>query len=290
MEPRGITIAPKEEGKGRSFRAMCLAMVQADCLSPLAPNSDVVRPVLAVFAAGDAELRPFVTNLQLGRKAEFDGGSRRDKVRVEFLRSGGYQVFTQRETEGAIATVCIPDLFRIDPGMVDPDAIRFVTLPRAAWLHQEPEDRAEASELRDTYRMMVRYVTGIGFDQLTEDHLMRLAPLSYLFAAFLDRRTRCPILADGRFYLHLLLACLRDGLAGFARDKRPSGYGYHDRRPLGYAAEFDSFVVEGATEAGFGGAIAFKAKHEEFETLLAAETTVFVQKTGTPGRPLARRH
>ena len=287
MEPRGITIAPKEEGKGRSFRAMCLTMVQADCLSPIAPNADVVRPVLAVFAAGDAELRPFVTNLQLGRKAEFDGGGRRDKVRVEFLRSGGYQVFTQRETEGAIATVCIPDLFRVDPGMVDPEAIRFITFPRASWLTQEPEDRAEANELRDTYRMMARHAASVGFDHRTEARLMELAPLSYLFAAFLDRRTRCPILADGRFYLHLMLACLRDGLAGFARDKRGTGSAYyHDKRPFGLAAEFDSFVVEGGAEAGFGGAIAFKAKHEEFETLLAAETTVFVQKNGS----FARRH
>ncbi len=124
--PAVVSIEPKQEGKGRTFSAMCLSLIAAPSLSPFQSSSDDIRPVLATFAATDTALRPFVTNLQLGRKANFPG---RHGERVEFLRSAGYQTLLQREAEGTIATVLLPELFRMDPGMVDPAAIRFIIAP-----------------------------------------------------------------------------------------------------------------------------------------------------------------
>jgi hypothetical protein len=262
---RRITIAPPTEGKGRSFSATLLASVEADLLWPGGHTAgETIRPVWAMFAGSDQEMKAFVANLTMGRKATMprDGYYRRGKEeRMEFLKSARYQQFAQRMPEGTVVTVYLQDLFQIDPGMVDPDGIRFILLPTQEW----------DSEQKIDHRPLYEHVVQCGYS-LTEEFIADLAPTSYLFAAYVDRRTRCPLVADPKFYMQLMLACLQNGLATFAA---PRDAYYNDK--LGFGVHQNKMYVEYETsDVGLRPGIAFNSDHMQFEELLAEQAALFL--------------
>jgi hypothetical protein len=247
--------------KGRSFTASCLAIVEADTLWDGGTISDDTRPVFAMFAGSDQEMRPFQANLRIGKKAHFvsDQRSYRKKTdKIEFLRSAGYQYTWQREAEGSILTVRLPELFEMDPGMVDVWGAKFVMLPTKEWLAAQTIDPKPALD----------HVKQLGFNRELDPNFV---PLASLFAVYLDRRTRCPILMDERFYLQLFIASLTEGLASF-----PDDGGYGDK--FGVRKSF-RFWQQTADLPELSEAVAFKASHEQIEKLLAEQTTNFYEAT-----------
>jgi hypothetical protein len=226
-----FTIQPETGKKGRSFSATCTALVVADTLWS-AGAGDTIRPIWAQFIGTDSELRPFVTNLKLGRKAEptKQYGKTSNTERLEFVKSAQYQVAWQREPEGSIVTLFHPDLFRLDPGMVDPQGASFVMLVPRWWTDAQTLDPESAR--------------------------------ASLFAAYLDRRTRCPLVNDVAFYVTLLAAAVDKGFARLPGD-----------RDIKYAR--GTFQADGLEEAGIDSAIAFTAPHDELETFLAEQVGVF---------------
>jgi hypothetical protein len=228
------TIVSDADKKGRSFTAKCTCLVVADNMWE-SGSSDNIRPIWAQFAGSDAQMRPFATNLKLGRKAEQTGSGRRSSSgRLEFLRSVNYQLAWQREAEGTLLTVYHPELFRLDPGMVDPRGAAFVMLAPSWWLERQtlPPDEARAS----------------------------------LFAAMLDRRTRCPLVADVSFYRQLLAAAMVQGLAT-TPETNVAGYVHR-------------FAAEGLEQAGLDplGAITFKASHDVLEAFLAEQVGMYFEQ------------
>lgn len=270
---RSMVISPPSEGKGRAFQALCLAAIKADCLWPGGETATQdFRPVWVMFAGSDNSVRPFVANLTLGRKAEFDDkGSNyffcgaRGANRMEILRSAKFQTVYQRETEGTLVTSFLPDLFKLDPGMVDVSGIRFIVLPTREWFLKQTMD----------VRNIVAYAMRLGYP-VDEGQLATLIPISFLFAAYLDRRTRCPLLSDDRFYIQLLLACLSEGLASWGSAAEHS---YHTAPEFGRHSRF-MFYEYGTADVGLLPGIACKASHEDMETMLAAQVQRFFDLTG----------
>jgi hypothetical protein len=105
------------------------------------------------------------------------------------------------------------------------------------------------------------------------ERIAEMVATAYLFAAYLDRRTRAPIPPDGRFYLQLLFACLDAQMASWSHD----GYSYHDHG-FGKGAGF-GFVEKGIDAAGLLPGVAFMASHEAIEALLAKEIALFFKMT-----------
>ncbi len=283
-----VRIEPKVAGKGRTFRATYLASASADKLweGGETDTGDIERPVFAVFAGSDAELRPFVANLMLGRRGLVGENSNYGRRRVkgfEFLKSAGFRYLWQREDEGTIVTVYLPELFLMDPGMVDPKVAKFVLLPSASWAARQEIDAAPI--MKHARRLSsVKKANKLPDDQyareqfeapLPDDKLASLVPTAYLFAAFLDRRTRAPLLADGRFYLQVMLACLDKGLASWS----PTREHYYGNALFGEHKAL-AFVEYGTTDAGYLPGLAFKASHDELEALLAREVTTYFELTG----------
>lgn len=264
-----LVIQQADSKKGRVFGATQVALVTADGLFPEGASGETIRPVWAMFAGTEAELRPFVANLRTGRKAEKPSNySRRgsNSERIEFLKSVGYQVAWQREPEGCLVTLYHPELFRLDPGMVNPDGIDFVLLVPASWSTSQTLDPIEA----------VEHVQAINYTVGEDLNLEALVPTAHLFAAYLDRRTRCPIPADSRFYLQLLLSALTKRLASFPGDNfRWSSY---DRDAWGYNHRH-GFNAQGLDTVGILHAISFQSLHEDFETFLAEEVRIFFEHT-----------
>lgn len=261
---RPVHIEPKSEGKGRTFHALMLASVEADLLWS-GGQSDNMRPIWAMFAGSQQELRAFMANLATGRFAVVDrNGYRSGKQdRIEFLRSARYQTIWQREDEGCVATMYLPDLFKLDPGMVNPAGVGFVLLPTQEWHARQSIDTAP----------LARHLERCGAAG-TPEWAAEWGVTAHLFAAYLDRRTRCPLVADGRFYIQLMAACLQNGLASFAaRDSftHERSFGVHPSH---------SYYETDITSVGFRRGLVFRASHEDFEKLLATEVERFFQLTG----------
>ena len=267
-----LVIQPQEGKKGRSFQANCVAIITANGLFDEA-NGKTIRPVWAMFAGSDNELRPFVANLKLGRKAQSESYRRQgDDDRLEFLKTVGYYVAWQRETEGSLATLYHPDLFRLDPGMVDPKGVGFILLVPTDWAEQQ-KLKTEAA---------VEFVNVLGYP-LDREALTTLVPTAYLFAAYLDRRTRCPLIADGHFYLQLLCAALDKGLASFPGSNIK--YVYNSRHDWGHNSKHGFNVALGGydysrdefelSRINIRHAISFGASHADFEAFLAEQVSVY---------------
>ena len=268
MEQRVQVEQEGDSKKGRVFEAILIAKVT--CATVLAQATSAQRPIFAMFAGSYNELRPFIANIQMGRKVE-DAGKYRSATKYEFLKSVKYQVVWQIESEpkGAvyqpeplsIATLYYPDAFKLDPGMVDPKGIEFCMLPTKEWIQKQAidptgplEHMRKIIECKDVHH------------RTKEADLKDLAQRvthAYLFAAYLDRRTRAPFPLDGRFFLQLFHACGEKGLL-----KTSTGafrqYNYYEK-----------FETDGLEEVGLEPCTAFSAKHSAFETLLSEQVTLY---------------
>lgn len=236
-----IVIEPQKEGKGRSFRATLLSYVEAGVLWPR--GNDTFRPVHMTLAGSDNELRPFVANLRTGKKA-VAGYKGREKYEV--LKSAGFQCAWQRHALGSLVTIFAPDLFCLDPGMVDPKGVSFVLLPSREWL--KPSSVALPACVPEAQA----------------DDVRALAPL---FIAYLDRRTRCPLIPDERFYAQVLANALEQGLATFSRKTEYGNteWGVHGR----------GFREVGIEDAGYARGVLFHASHETLEAFLAEQVKTY---------------
>jgi len=285
-----VVIAPKTEGKGRAFRAMKVSAVMADGLWPQSGNKDgkYDRPVCATFVSSEGEIRPFVANLLSGRPAIPLGNSNYHRRHgtdsgYEFMKSVGYKAFFFRVEEGTAATVYLPDLFAVDPGMVDPSGARFVILESKDKLAKEAE-KMEVEDTVDYVRAlpMVKEVNEAEKDwrgtvregwkePLSKEVLADMVPMAYLFTLYLSNRSRAPIPPDGRFYVQFLVACLKHGLASWPGDSSyyRNDY-YRNDREFGKHGSF-GFSEENADAARLVQPIAFKATHEEIEALLSEQ-------------------
>jgi hypothetical protein len=274
MTVRTLVIQPQKEGKGRSFIAALLGYATADSLwAGGVAATDAIRPVWMAIAASEGEIGPFVANLRCGRKAEIANPHQRRPDVIELLRSAGYAWSSQRFPEGSLVTAYLPELFRLDPGMVDPSGARFVVLAPSAW----------CAEQRANVDAAVRHVRAMGMIAApdrkesysepappTAEEVAELAPLASLFAAYLDRRTRAPLIPDHRFHTQLLVACLMGGLASLsAVDRGYARFGQHTK--LG----FRSVDLE---TVGMAPGVAFQATHERIEELLAEQVAKFYRK------------
>lgn len=267
---REFVIQPEEKKKGRSFQATCAALMTADLFNGDA-SSKMIRPIWAVFAGTDTELRPFIANLKLGRKAimESDACSysrRSNGDRFEFIRSVGFLTAVQREPEGCLVTLFHPTIFRLDPGLIDPDGLSFVTIVPRHWAEQQKIETKAAVDHVLKSKLPIE-----------PDQLRALVPTAYLFAAYLDRRTRCPLIADGRFYLQLLCAALDAKLASLPGEyisrwrSNASGWGHNPSF---------GFNAESIESVGVLHAIAFGATHERFEEFLAEQVETYFRRVG----------
>lgn len=222
---RTLVIAPKNDrGKGRTFRSELVAYVRAW------DTGDWARPSWMLLAGTEGEQRAFLANLLGGRRATW--GSGRHATGVELLRSAGYEVAVQREPEGCLATVFLPDLVRLDPGMVDKTGVRFLMVVPRSWIDKHGDQG-----------------------------------VAMLFCAYLDRRTRAPIVADPKFCAQLYQACLGAGVAG-----TPVGPEHYREKAFGQSADV---VAEGLEDAGVGLVVGCRCSHEAIETLLADEVVKF---------------
>ena len=164
-----------EKGKrSREFSARLFGMLTASAFWDKDWGSGSSQPLWLAYAAREQEAKAFTANLRDGRVVTLGNSS----FRLESLTP--YRFLEQATPEGLIVTAYIPALFDLEPASPYVDNVKFLFAPPCWWLD------AQEAELEPRF----------GDDA-------RDAARAALFAAYLDRRTALPILADLRFQLLL---------------------------------------------------------------------------------------
>lgn len=248
-----LTIETTKGGKGRSFQATMVASMTANHLWEQGRSGNDERPVWAVLAGTDAALRSFVANLQAGRKAEVDNGrySRRGAEKIEFLKTSRFTYLWSRQAAGTMVTVYHPGLFSMDPGMVDPKGVAFICAPPQAWVEAQRIDAAP----------IIQHLRQLG-SKLADEDIVDALPMAYLWCVYLDRRTRFPLINDGRFYAQLFFSAIDMWTAIYPNYRN---FTVRDTQRVGIVAK----------------PVAFHASHDHVGAMLTAETTKFFAATGS---------
>lgn len=269
-------IEPNDDtGKGRVFRAGLLGFVSCTWLWPQPSENE--RPVFMVYAGTDVQIRAFSANLQTGRKAKIPKGTHgrlSDGTVFECLRSAGYAFATQRFSGLSVVTVYLPEFFDRNPGMVDPEKIQFLAAPSVEWrdayLGRNPDVAPVVAHVLKVRKSLKRSA------DVTAEKLAELVPSAALFAAYLDPRTRAPLIADPRFHLQLLVACVDAGFLRFAGEKHWS-WG----EAAWGEAEHKQFYSYGTAEMKLDRVFGFRATHAKFAEVLAIEVARYFRFAGT---------
>lgn len=266
---KDLTVVTEGASKGRSFRATLVAYVSAKTLWDGASH-DNLRPAWATIACRDAESLPFIRNLQSGRKAAVRGERSDANTNLEFLKSSGYEYHAQRHCigytpppderpiVGVVWTVFLPDLYRIDPGMQDPSGVRFLVLPSPDWVIQP--DNPTAKWIAAKYRQRCDWNKDRQkeLDANMLDVGRYISSVAPLFCAYLDRRTRCPLIPDPQFYAMVLAAMLNANMVSL-NSKSRDDWG-HNVIP---------YTEYGLADVGLYPGLVCHVSHERLEPLLA---------------------
>lgn len=246
-----------ETKKGRAFSATMLNCIVANQFWPEGKINEtkVSRPVYASFAGTEAELRAFIANLRSGRKAQSANSSsyRWNHNTFEFLRSIKYRFLWQKHQEGSICTVFLPDLFIIDPGIIESDEIKFIMLPTLETI----QNQVITISHPETISYYEKYHKNYGPNEVA---------LATLFSIMLSRRISLPYPADPKFFLQLYWACQERGILKslLSRSSRDS------YRELIHAEARGMYQ-----ELGFYEPMAFLAEQSTFRELLVNEVSSF---------------
>jgi hypothetical protein len=304
-----LTIAPKEHetatslskkrgtpAKSRSFSAVKLAHVCAGMLwEGGEAKTDTIRPVWMLLTGTDTELRPFLANFRSGRQAVLSTSephySRKKPVRFELLRSAGYTFSSRRMAlpdgmTSEVVTAAMDDLLALDPGMVDPAGCFFLALPPAWWVvEQRARLRADTARceqiITHAHALSLHRADGPLLPKgvaFTSDELLNLAPIAAYVLAYIDRRTRRPLLMGLDFAVQLYLAGLRDGVLSLSATNESSRYHY-DRQATSKTDRWlwarhrwaSSFIEEDTESVGLLPGVAAWTTHEQLDRLLATE-------------------
>jgi hypothetical protein len=290
---------PKTPPKTREFRATLLGYIGANALWPGGGTGDNIRPVYLGLAATEAAMRPFLANLRGGRRAivqHYDphpGWGRSPLGHVEVLKSAGYQVLEQRVAGGpegpvTLATLWLPDVCTLDPGMIDPTGVRFVALTPRWWIAGQADllatdAAATAAILRHCRALgLLGGARPGGGARWTEAELLALVPQAVHAVAFLERRTSRPLVNEAAFSLQLYLAALESGLFSLAHAVDPGSRklrrwpGSDDPDPAdGWAwarhKAHSGFFADGVAALGLAEPVACHCAHEALDSFLAEQ-------------------
>lgn len=267
-----------KDNKSRSFSAILLGYIAAPLWDGGTTDTNSIRPVYLSLTGTETSLRPFLANLKRGAKAlmsDTKNGyvSRNDRTNIECLRSAGYETFWHRMSDGAaVVTLYLPEVFAVDPGMIDPDRCDFLSMPPLWWCEKQ------SRLLADKTAEVIRHAAALGLTSLaggkdrhipiekvyTNEQIVELIPMAGHFAMMLDRRTRRPLINDMRFSLQIYIAAFYHGLASV---------------PNGSSKWSGPFKTSGTDRLGFATGTLVRVTHAKLDAFLAQQIAIYQEIT-----------
>lgn len=272
MDPLHIVVENETTGKGRIFEGTLVGYITCGQLWPQA--SDNIRPVMAVVACTEAQSRPFIANLQTGRKAKKGAVGAKGGEVVELLKSAGYVYAPQRFDGLVVTTAYLPSFFTMDPGMVDPAGIEFILAPPEVWCEEHRGTLPVQAMTDHVVRTRKADKRLQNKKTVSAEVLASLAPVASLAMAYLDRRTRAPLLQDPRFHLQLLAAMVDAEMVHFPSEERDWGddWGVASKR---------WFYVHKPGQMKLGICLAAKTTHTRFQEVLGEQVRLYYKHAKT---------
>lgn len=270
-----------KNGKSRQFAAIYLSSIRADMLwdGGRTDTGKVERPVYLAVAGPETTLRPFLANLRLGRRADVLSPERPswdDTTAVQMLKSVNYDTAVQRHGDVTVCQFMHPDVWPVDPGMVDPDTVAFLSVAPVWW--HERQMAALADDRAMTGRLLAHaHRAGLATqprrgEPLSDDDMLDFAPDAARFVQYLDRRTRRPIPNDPAFYLQLYLGALAEGIA--SRSKAHQYRTAHSWAFHHWAMGFDEFNT---AALGLRPGTVFSATVDRTDEFLARQVRLYTE-------------
>jgi len=221
----------RQAPKGRAFSANLLALLCADHFLERTED-ETIRPVFAMFTAGEHELASFVANLRAGRKARISDGRVQHGVRyqqdLEFLRSARFRYATQLIDEDGrrspVTTAYLPGASVFDPPLIPPEGPTFLLYTPRWWtaaertaLDRRPDGPRIIQAILDQGKRLGLGAGGPRGGPWSAEEILEIALVGARFAGCLDHYTHKPIPQEPDFFLQLYLGALASGIAGLAK-------------------------------------------------------------------------
>lgn len=233
--------------KGRKTHTFEASLVQL-----LVAGDDEHRPLYLSCAGSTQELRAFVANLRMGRRAYLHSARYSERGWIAVPKTAPYRWgFQSCPDDTAIATAYLPELFELEPTTL-PDRVEFVLAAPAWWLAAQEPLLGDVSEER-----------------------RRDAAAAGLFTSYLDRRTRLPVVNDVEFHLQLWDAAHEAGWCS---------------EPTAYPQRGQLYGRQGVDAPGLEYVRWVDTSQEAVEDCIAAETRRYLETHGhrrRAGRPVA---
>jgi hypothetical protein len=308
IEPKKKETDISKKPKTRKFQATLLGYVNANSMWKGGDSSgETNRPVWAMLAGTEQALRPFVANLQKGNRAEIppeNNWNRRASIKFEWLKSAGYRFIWQKimldnsQEPLSVVQIYLPELFKLDPGMIDPHEVKFICLTPQHWYQAEFELLQINKKLQNTVLQHVkklglqdwpeRYRYGFfkekeqkPFSDFTDIEILKVIPIASHFMAYLDTRTEKPLLPDTSFAVQLYFFALKEKLAtlstvqGSQWDWEPgiknSRWGWAKHPKLEYHED-------GTQQCGLLPGIQFFCTQKQLDDFLSEQVSLFYQE------------
>lgn len=185
----GVIVVGKADGKAEAFHCTHLGHVKCSSLLKNPARNGPDRPIWLSVAASPQELRAVEANLRMGRTLKVGSWT------LELLKSTPYVWSKQSTAAASVLTVYLPDVFRVDPGAVDPNGVGFYVLPSQRWC----DDYAAKNAAE-----ILRAVADIAREPEYAVKLIESAPRAVWMLSMLNSRTRCPIIREIGFAIRVM--------------------------------------------------------------------------------------
>jgi hypothetical protein len=250
-----------DKKKGHAFTFELAAYIEAKTILGRGA-SETIRPVFMVAAMSEAKASAVRANLIMGRRFGVLNNHNKWGTRFEMMRSQPYVWEAQRAEGGYLLTAYVAQPFLPDPGFVDHDRLTFVMLPQLSWVARMAEKLGPIAMGKACAYVSKVLPPKRRYDDVDvePESVVAMAPL---FAAYLDRRTRVPLVPDLRFQLQMLVHMLRIRAA-----VRPDDTSRSELRS------------QGLEPLGFGEPVMVDTTHKVFEEFAAEESARFLKATG----------
>jgi len=242
ISPPEASPKSKHQRKSRVFSVRLLGYLAANALWDAPTSGNHIRPAWIAYLGTDQELRPFTANFRGGQPAT--GGASKT---FAMPKKSAHRWVTQRVPGASVTMAYLPELFHLEPAMLEDDC-RFIFAPPRWWV--EAQAATLTAEFGDDAHDAAR---------------------AALFTAFLDRRTPMPIVNDLRFHLQLYRAALE------ASRNHPRAFGH---------VGCDGSYLRGSHHPGCGldTPVAVNLSQADLRRFIVEQTALFHQQELAAGR------
>jgi hypothetical protein len=315
IEPAALsqkrTRPARAPAKTRQFRAQYLAHIVAnDWWAGGQAITESTRPVWLMLAGAVRAIRPVIANLQTGHRAllrRYHDSLSYDTAPVahlELLKSAGYRMLWQRLVGGpdgplAIVTAYLPELFVLDPGLIDPTGVQFVALTPQWWAQQQlAQLRADtpAWVALQTHMAALARMGSLGPNgqAASADEWLDHVAQAVHCVTFIERRTTRPLPPTPAFALQLFLAGLQRGILSIATATEPGQRTPSrpatdpsdptDRWAWARHPEIGAFAECQTATMSLAPPVACRCTHDTLDAFLAAEVERYFEAQARTGR------